>query len=72
MASLLSPAEVATYLRIPIKTLYNWRSAGAGPPGIRVGRHVRYRQADVDLWLDQQTDRRSRGDLAERIRGRAG
>ena len=55
MASqLLSPAEVAAYLGVPIKSVYAWRSAGTGPRGIRVGRHVRFRPADVEAWLDQQ------------------
>ncbi len=55
MASrLLSPAEVAAYLGVPLKSVYAWRSVGTGPRGIRVGRHVRFRPADVEAWLDQQ------------------
>lgn len=54
--ALLSPTELAEYLKMPVKTIYNWRSAGEGPRGIRVGRHVRYRQTDVDAWLDRLAD----------------
>ena len=58
-ASLLSPADVAAYLNVPVKTVYVWRSAGTGPRGMRVGKHVRYRQVDVDAWLDRQADQRA-------------
>jgi excisionase family DNA binding protein len=56
--SLWSPAELAAHLNVPIKTIYVWRTNGTGPRGIRVGKHVRYRQADVDAWLDRQADTR--------------
>lgn len=57
---LLRPDELASLLRIPLATIYRWRSRGDGPPGIRVGRHVRYRLEDVDRWLDEQRDRHTR------------
>lgn len=53
---LLSPAELADYLSIPLQTLYQWRHRGEGPPGYRIGRHVRYRSSDIQTWLDDQTD----------------
>lgn len=58
---LLSPAELADMLGgIPVQTVYRWRTEGRGPRGIRVGRHVRFRRADVDAWLDSHADERSR------------
>jgi excisionase family DNA binding protein len=48
---LLSPEEVASFLGVPVKTLYQWRYKGIGPRGIRVGRHVRYRQHEVEAWV---------------------
>jgi excisionase family DNA binding protein len=57
---LLRPDELASLLGIPLATIYRWRSRGDGPPGIRVGRHVRYRLEDVDRWLDEQRDRHTR------------
>jgi excisionase family DNA binding protein len=51
-ARLLSVAEVADYLGVPVKTLYQWRHKGVGPRGLRVGRHLRYRSGEVDRWLD--------------------
>lgn len=56
-APLLSPTDLADYLQVPLKTVYRWRSEAAGPRGIRVGKHVRYRREDVDSWLDSQADR---------------
>lgn len=53
-----SPQDVANYLGVPLDTVYAWRSRGIGPRGIRVGRHVRYRRADVDAWLERQADPR--------------
>ena len=54
---LLRPDELASFLGIPLATIYQWRSRGDGPPGLRVGRHVRYRIEDVERWLDEQRDR---------------
>lgn len=51
---LARPAEVATYLGVPEKTLTQWRYLKTGPRWSKVGRHVRYRWADVEKWLDEQ------------------
>lgn len=53
---LLTLEQVAGYLQVPVKTLYDWRHRGLGPKGLRVGRYVRYRQSDVDAWLDTCVD----------------
>lgn len=57
MTDLLTTKQVAEYLRVPVATLYQWRYQGRGPRAARVGRHLRYRKADVDRWLEQQTSR---------------
>jgi predicted DNA-binding transcriptional regulator AlpA len=49
---LLTVSEVAAFLRVPPKTLYEWRSTGKGPRGRKVGRFVRYAATDVVRWLD--------------------
>jgi excisionase family DNA binding protein len=49
---LLTTSEVAAYLGVPTRTVEAWRYKRTGPPGIRLGRHVRYRKDDVDVWLD--------------------
>jgi excisionase family DNA binding protein len=48
---LLSAAEVAEVLGVPVGTLYQWRHRGTGPKGLRVGRHLRYRISDVEAHL---------------------
>ena len=55
------PQELHEYLgkRIPVRTIYGWRSKGEGPRGYKVGRHVLYKKADVDRWLEGQADPRS-------------
>lgn len=62
---MLTIAEVADYLQVPVATLYRWRcEQGKGPKGIRVGRYIRYRMEDVQTWLhsleppDDATSRR--------------
>lgn len=56
MDQLMSPAQLAEYLAVPVTSLYQWRVHGVGPRGIRVGRHVRYRRSDVEAWLNAQAE----------------
>jgi excisionase family DNA binding protein len=56
MDRLLTARELARYLDVPVSTLYWWRHREEGPPGFRVGKHLRYRQRDVDEWVRQQLD----------------
>ncbi len=43
--------DVAAYLDVPEQTVYQWRSKQYGPPGVRVGRYVKYRPEDVRAWV---------------------
>jgi len=62
MDRLMSPQELSQALQVPLGTLYQWRHRGIGPTARRVGRHLRYSEADVDRWLDEQVvDRRAEG-----------
>lgn len=56
MPALMTAAEVADELRIPLATFYAWRHRGTGPPAYRVGRHLRFRRSDIDQWLDERFD----------------
>ncbi len=61
LADLMTPIDVSLYLGVPLGTLANWRYLGRGPAFLRVGRHVRYRAADVTAWVEAQlTDRTQR------------
>ena len=50
---LLSTHEVAGFLGVPVTTLYCWRYKGTGPKAYRVGKHLRYRLADILDWLER-------------------
>ena len=53
---LIGVHELATYLEVPVKTLYGWRYRREGPPAFRVGRHLRYRWSDVQAWIQQRIE----------------
>jgi excisionase family DNA binding protein len=53
---MMSLAELSELLGVPLSTLYGWRHRGEGPPGYRLGKHVRFRRADVEAWLATQAD----------------
>jgi predicted DNA-binding transcriptional regulator AlpA len=48
---LIDVRETAAALRISIKTLYNWKQRGAGPPWVKVGSRTLYRRSDLEAWL---------------------
>ena len=51
---LLKPAEAAKRLSVSLSWLAKSRMRGDGPPFTRIGRAVRYGDADVTQWLKQQ------------------
>jgi excisionase family DNA binding protein len=51
---LLTVDEVSAYLKVPVGTLYNWRSRGEGPRAARLGRHLRYRRSDLEAWIAER------------------
>ncbi len=53
-----TPEDVSHYLGVPVPTLYQWRWKKYGPRAIRVGRYLRYRPTDVEVWLDSATEGR--------------
>ena len=48
----LTTSELAQYLGVHVQAIYDLRTDGRGPSGIRVGREIRYRTSDVLRWLD--------------------
>ncbi len=55
MDRLMTTDEVAQYLRVPVSTVHRWRSLGEAPKAARVGKHLRWRRADIDAWLEAQS-----------------
>lgn len=52
-ADLWTPARAARELGISVRTLAAWRSSGRhNLPYVKIGRLVRYRELDVDAWLE--------------------
>ena len=51
----LTRAEVAERLRVPIQTLATWAVQRRGPRFSKLGRHCRYRLADVIAWENEQS-----------------
>jgi excisionase family DNA binding protein len=54
---MLSIDQLAEYLAVSVRTLYDWRLSGRGPRAGHVGRSLRYRVGDVQAWLDAQLER---------------
>ena len=54
--SFLTELEAADYLGISKETLQRWRFDHKGPAYAKLnGKLIRYHQADLDEWMDQQT-----------------
>lgn len=51
----LTPAEMAAIVKVPVKTLSNWRSIRKGPPFTKVVGQVRYPAASAAAWLAEAT-----------------
>ena len=47
----LTQREVAELLRVPVRTVEDWRLTRSGPPWVKLGRHVRYEQAELLAWV---------------------
>jgi len=57
MDKLLTSDQLAAVLGLTVQTLYNRRTRGAPlPPCVKVGRLLRYEQAEVLAWLASQRE----------------
>jgi predicted DNA-binding transcriptional regulator AlpA len=50
----LSIADLAEREGVPMATVFQWNSRGTGPRYMKIGRHVRYKLADVVAWEDSK------------------
>ena len=53
---LLTLDELCEYIGVAKGTVLHWRVEGRGPRGLKVGRFLRFRPEDVEIWLDAQAD----------------
>lgn len=53
---LLTLDELCALLKITRGTAYKQRATGTGPPGYRIGRHLRFKRGDVLDWLESKKD----------------
>lgn len=51
MQALLTQRKAAALLCLSERTLERHRVAGTGPPYVRAGRSVRYRETDLETWI---------------------
>ncbi|RSN12279.1 excisionase [Streptomyces sp. WAC 05977] len=51
---LWSVEDFADYLRVPVKTLHQWKWLGEGPPVRKIGRHLRYDPTKVRAWVAEE------------------
>ena len=54
MVRLLTQSDAAKLLRLSERTLERLRLQGGGPPYIKCGRSVRYRETDLEAWIAQR------------------
>ena len=52
---LLTPREAADFLRVSESWLAKARMRGDGPPFVKIGRSIRYRQSDLVRWMRSRT-----------------
>lgn len=52
-ANYVSLAELAAQLKVSIQTIYDLRSKGRGPRGFRVGAQLRFRESEIDAWVER-------------------
>ncbi|MFI2311510.1 DNA-binding protein [Streptomyces sp. CB00072] len=52
----LTPEDLTTLLSVPLETVYAWRKKRTGPPGFRIGKHLRYDPAAVHAWISSLSE----------------
>ena len=52
--------EVAAYLKLTEKTAYRLAAEGK-IPGFKVGGSWRFRQTEIDKWIETETERKAQG-----------
>lgn len=55
MEQLYTPVQVSEMLDISVKTLEKWRWERRNLPYVKLGTAVRYRESDLERWIDDHT-----------------
>lgn len=50
----LTTRDLAERYNVSFETIRKWRATGVGPPGVRLGKHVRYHPDAVERWEREQ------------------
>ncbi len=53
---MLDASELASYLGVPISTVYDWRTRALGPVAHRFGKHLKFALSDVQSWVALQRE----------------
>lgn len=61
--SVMTVKEVADYLRVNQRTVYRLAVEGK-LPGFKVGATWRFKRADIDSWIDAQSNQARGGDAS--------
>ena len=60
-AGLMTPRDAAVYIGVKINTLAVWRMTNRyGLPFVKLGKVVRYRKADLDIWIKNRLQNSSK------------
>lgn len=60
-AGLMTPRDAAVYIGVKINTLAVWRMTNRyGLPFIKLGKIVRYRKTDLDIWIENRLQNSSK------------
>jgi excisionase family DNA binding protein len=53
---LMTTSDLAAYLGVAVKTIYNWRCRRIGPPAYKPGgSRLRFKRRDVERWLEDES-----------------
>lgn len=50
----MTPEDIAELFDVSVDTVYGWRRKRTGPPGFRIGKHLRYDPTDVAAYVRER------------------
>ena len=56
MQKMMTESEVSEATGFKTTTLRQWRAERRGPRFIKIGRSVRYREVDIEVWIDEHNN----------------